>query len=353
METGIKLISQDNRYLPVLNNISICENEKNLDKFDISEFKDKSPIYSKVFGTVGAGCAALAGRLTVLPTLGATALGLLGGSFAGPIGKTAGGIAGACIGLAVEMGKEFKGIFPLGRVIGGTFGGIIGSALGFITGKLGLKIPLSKEIVKETNGFSLPKLLKNLPNPCYTSHKKLPKSSYDEIIKIIKPGDVLLTTQDLTLSSEVPEYLLGGKNEGNWIHGAIYAGDDNLVESNGYFGEIVARPLKDSIAISEHAIILRPHYKDKKQTEDVIKNSIEHMGKPYTFDLNLDRNNGYYCTEFVYYMLKDKAPQLNIETSKVLKINAVTGDDFLKSKDFDIIYNTGSNFIYNYLSKFD
>jgi uncharacterized protein YycO len=319
---------------------------------DTVEIKNHAEVNRKALGTSCAAFAAIVGRLTVLPAIGATLLSTVLGSVAGLPGAIAGGIAGASLGLRLELGKDFQGIFPAGRIVGGAIGGLAGALVGDLMGRLGIKLPFSKGLVEETRGFSLLKLFRHLPDASYTSHEKLSESHCQAIQKIIQPGDILVTTQDSTLSTEVPQFLLGGSGEGGWVHGAIYTGDGNLVESNGYFGQVVMRPLKDSLAVSEHVTVLRPHYRDEAQRQEVVADAMRRMGEPYGFDTHLDPSS-YYCTEFVYHVLKENAPQIQVEPSKFLRLRAVTGDDLVKSKDMDTLYSTGSSLLHNYLSKFD
>lgn len=311
---------------------------------------ERSAAATRVYGALGAATGALVGRLTLLPGLGAAALGTLGGSLLGPVGAVAGAAAGVCLGLKVEMGERFLGLFPAGRVLGGALGGAVGMALGALAGRLGL-LPLPEKLVEETRGFSYGKLLKNLPNPAYTSHSKLSERHYQEIMARIRPGDIVLTTQDTTLDTEVTELVLGGLGHGGWVHGAVYVGNGMLIEANGYYPGVVLRPLRQSLALSEHVLVCRPRYADDAQRQGLVEEAWRRLGRPFSFEPRLDPGN-YYCTEFVYHLLKDKAPQVQVEPFNFLGIRGVAGDDLVKSPQIETVYSTGSSIYLNYLSKF-
>jgi uncharacterized protein YycO len=305
----------------------------------------------KAFGTIGAGALALIGRCTLLPGAGLS-LGIAAGSLLGPVGAVVGGLAGLAAGAYVEMRGKFQGIVPVGRIVGGTIGGAVGETLGAAAEKLRLPIHLPDALVKETKGYSFGKLLSRVGDVAYTSHKLISREEADKIIALLKPGDILLTNHDVYMDFEIPERLLLGA-KGGWTHGAVYMGDGKTMESLVRTKGVITRDVRTLIEEDHHVMVLRPKYRDPGDAQKVVEAARKFADAKYDFKFSLESDDKLYCTELVYKAVKNGAPYVNVEPWSILGKKIVPPDSFFQSKDFDVIYNTGSNFWLNYLSKFD
>jgi hypothetical protein len=307
----------------------------------------RSETYGRVMGTVGAAGCALVGRLTLQPALGAWALGMAG-SLIGPHFAVAGVVLGAIGGLTLELDRGLKGLFPLGRIVGGAIGGLIGYGTGRVLGAMRMPLPFPSGLVQTTAGFTPGKLLKNIRNVHYTSHKKLPQQCFDEVMPLLRKGDVLLSTKDGTPDLAVSLLTVGGPGNGAWLHGAIYAGNGHTIEAND--GGVIMRPMRSMVAESHHLMVRRPHYAPG-QADAVVNSAMSHLGTPFGFNGSLSETE-FYCTDLVYHSLKDGAPQVHLQQHKRFNMRFVIGDDVARCKDMDTVYSTGSNIVTNYLAKF-
>jgi|GEM_PF-1380224 len=314
----------------------------------------------KVCGTIGTAIGAAAGKLSILPVIGAVKAAALGGALLGPAGAVIAGIIGAGAGIFIE-GK----VHP-GRLLGGLVGGAAGMGIGKVLDKLGHKP--SPALAEETKGFSYKSLFSKLLNPKFTSHRKISAEEAEEIMKKLQPGDLLIGNNDNGFSFEITQKLIGAT--GNWTHIAIQAEDDtvmevmipNLTDRSENRGEdfmsVMHRPYmenktKEMLQRNHHLVILRPNYKDKETVGQVMKAGREYSNVEYDMLFNLKSDDKHYCTEFAYKVLKNAAPDIDIKPSSFLGYKFIGADNFIDSPDVQVVHDTGSNFWHNYLSKFD
>ena len=309
----------------------------------------------RVLGTSLAGAGALAGRFGFLGAVGAA--GAAAGGLLGPVGAVVGGLAGIGAGAFLELrDKYFQGVsvaghrLPLGRMLGGALGGAVGTLVGKALDKLpgGIKLG-SERLEEETRGYSFGKLLKNLNNVEHTSNPTMnERGSTGEILGLLKPGDVLMTNNDVWMDFEIPLKLTG--HRGDWTHTALYVGDGNVVESLGSRG-VIKRTAEVLVGENHHVKILRPEYSQEslRRTIDVAE---AHIGDPYDNKFSLKTDDALYCIEHTQKALKAGNPAISLEPSSILGWKVVSPQTFNTSKDFEVVYDTGSSFARNYLSKF-
>lgn len=302
---------------------------------------------TKTFGSIGAATGALVGRLAVPVATAALAASV--GSALGPLGSIGAGIVGFAVGAYTEFkDMNFTGVFPTGRVVGGMLGGVLGAAVGKGLDLLGIDVS-SKRMKEETKGFSLKKLWGRVKDVGYTSHEKVSPERIEEFKAQLKPGDVIVTSHDEFFNIEVPSMLAGAG--GDWSHTAIYTGDNMAVEA--LLGEEVFHNTVDAVmGVNHHVKILRPKY-EEGQAEKAVELANEFVGKPYEMAFNLDSDEKFGCIEVVHKAVQRAAPQLNFKPHKIFGKEWLSHSVFGKSEDVEVIDTTGSNFGYNYLSKFN
>lgn len=299
----------------------------------------------KVFGTVGTAAGAVAGRgiipassALLLATLAATAV-------AGPLGIVVGGLAGLGLGAAYEYKSK------LGRFAGGILGGAIGVGLG----KLAALVPgyrPSKAMVDETKGFSFKSLFTKLFNPHYTSHKKISSKEAQKVIKDLKPGDLIITNNDEDYKFELGQKLMG--KTGAWTHIGMVSENNTVVEVLiSTDGPTESSP-ESLFTKNHHVVVVRPDYKSPESVKKTLEAARKYFGKAkYDFDFKLSSEDKLYCQEYIYKAMQDGAPEVKVEPSRFMGLEYLSADDFLKSPDMKEVYNTGSNFWMNLISKFD
>jgi hypothetical protein len=350
-------VTQQNIPAPTPQPVQTPAREEHSDSFESNRNE-------KVLGTIGAGVGAITGRLGLLAassTLGAMA----GSAVLGPLGAIVGGAIGLGAGAFVEFrDKAFKGIeiagrrVPLGRMVGGMVGGVIGSTVGRVLDKIPFKKPKlgSHGLHQESQGFSLKKLVKNVGNVNHTSLPTMDEAGKtQEIVDILKPGDILLTNSDLWMDFEIPLKLVGSR--GDWTHTAVYDGHGKSIEALASKG-VVERPVEELVGGNHHVRVMRPKYSEGG-ADKAIEYARSKVGMPYDFKFS-DTDDSFYCIELSQKALAHAVPELPLQSNKLFwnkfGPRVVTPETFNKaaaqSENLDIVYDTGSNFNRNYLAKF-
>ena len=327
------------------------------DKFTPSAKEE--PIYKatpkdsvKAHGTVGAVIGSALGRI-LLPALGVTA-GILSSAILGPAG-----IAVALVGLGAGVFTESK--THAGNVALGMTGGAIGTATGKIAEKL--DIAPSDKMAEATKNFSLKNLFSKLQDPKSSSFKKITPEEAKEFTKMLKPGDIIIGNNDDTMNFEVAQKIIGAS--GSWTHACIVKDENTVMEVLipdltdraeksiiPTFGRYEENPPEQMMTRNHHLMILRPQYKDDESIQKVIETGQSFKDVKYDTFFNMSSDDQMYCTEFVYKVLKKAVPDLELDASKFAGISFVTADNFIESKDMDVVYNSGSDFLTNYLNKY-
>lgn len=336
------------------------------DKFTPSAKEE--PIYKavpkdsvKVHGTVGAAIGSALGK-ALLPALGITA-GVLSSAILGPAG------------IAIAIAGLGAGIFTEAKTHAGESAlGMTGGAIGTATGKIAEKLDMtpSDRMAEATKNFSLKSLFSKLQDPKYTSSKKITQQEAQEFVKMLKPGDIIIGNNDSNMNFEVVQKLIGAS--GNWTHACIVKDENTVMEAlvpdvtdrelegiNSYgadgkllptFGGYEENPPEDMMIRNHHLMILRPKYKDDESIKKVIEAGEALKDIKYDTFFSMSSDDKMYCTEFVYKVLKKAAPEIELDASKFAGISFVTADNFIESKDMDVIYNSGSDFLTNYMHKY-
>jgi hypothetical protein len=153
-------------------------------------------------------------------------------------------------------------------------------------------------------------------------------------LKILQPGDILFTNSEKYLSSQfIP---------GEWKHSVIYLGDLNTIISNYGPDHKISRIIKNSYLLPGDKMILDSsvngvsvrHFqdlsgvanesmlsgisafriaRDSKTVTRFLIQAIEHLGKPYDYDLITGNTDALYCSELVYESLKHIGIELPVQ----------------------------------------
>lgn len=307
---------------------------------------DAAPACWKVAGSVGAMAGALGGR--ALAVAGTAALGAAAALAALPGGALLAAIAGGAAGL--YAGYRMEKALKAGRVAGGMVGGALGAAVGRLADALGRRP--QGVLGTECRGFSLAKLPGRLANPDYTSHPTMKPPDYAEGIARVRPGDVLITNDDRDFKLEILQKLLG--YSGDWTHAALadenHGAMDILVTEN----HPTRWPLEFLFEDNCHVTVLRPRYSAPDSATKVLDAVRARFGNTtYDSKFDLGTDDAMYCQELLYKGFRQGDPGIEIGTRRVLGRDFVGSDDFLASKDMEVVWSSGSDFWLNWLSKFN
>lgn len=309
---------------------------------DLRDQVDLDSAPRKTLGAWGALGGLCLGRAATVA--GAAAGGLkLGQTLGGGLGGVAGLAVGGYLGYLAE--KKTR----VGRLAGGMVGGALGSALGCVAGAVGWQP--SDRMGVETRGFSLSSLPKKLLNPNYTSHHRLTPEEAAPGIALVKPGDIIITSDDEDFQLEFMQKAIGAS--ANWTHAAIV--DEQLQANDIYI--TTNKPVKNPVGFifgdNHHASILRPKYASPEhvtKTLDYVRSRFDNTTYDHKFDLETD--DAQYCQELVWKGLRAGAPEIHVPTRNILGLKEMlTSDEFRASPDLVEVWSTGSDFKTNFLSK--
>lgn len=305
---------------------------------------------SKALGACGALAGLCLGRMGPAAA-GGTGGWMLGRALAdglsgslGVIGGLAGMAAGVYAGYLVE--KKTR----VGRLVGGLVGGAIGSATGSLAGAVGWQP--GAILASETRGFSLTSLPTKLLNPNYTSRHRLTPQEAAPGMALVKPGDVIITSDDEDFQLELMQKLIGASAD--WTHAALVDEDrqslDIYITSN--------KPVRNSLDFiftdNHHVSVLRPKYASPEsmtKTLDYMRSQFDKITYDHKFDLQSD--DAQYCQEYLFKGFQHGAPEIHIPVRKVplWGRELITSDEFRDCKDMELVWSSGSDFKYNFLSK--
>lgn len=318
---------------------------------DLSDQVDLNSAPRKALGACGALAGLCLGRLA--PSAGGAVGGWMLGQAAsgyllgGSLGMVA-GLAGAAAGI--YAGYQLEKRTRLGRLAGGLVGGAVGSAAGAVAGALGWQP--GRELAVESRGFSVSSLPKKLLNPNYTSHHRLTPEEAAPGLALVQPGDVIITSDDEDFQLELMQKAIGVSAD--WTHAALIDEDKNALDIYITTNKPVKNPAAFIFGDNHHVSILRPRYaspETMKKSLDFMRAQFDKITYDHKFDLKTD--DSMYCQEYLYKAFQHGSPEIDVPVRKVPIIGRemITSDEFRDCKDMDLVWSTGSDFKYNFLSK--
>lgn len=179
--------------------------------------------------------------------------------------------------------------------------------LGYLWHALTRRYAVSKQF---TSFFILEKSGRIIADIGDHESKRVSTDIQRQLIKLMKPGDVIVTRHDFVASNLfLPGY---------WPHAALYIGSekerktlgvrlDNDI-ANRWSGEIrtleakkdgvLFRPAEETLEVDE-CVIIRPEL-ESKQIAEALSRVSKHEGKGYNFDFDFFRSDQLVCTEVIY-----------------------------------------------------
>jgi hypothetical protein len=163
------------------------------------------------------------------------------------------------------------------------------------------------------------KLVEKLGKP----EPKVTGEFYYQVEGLIKPGDILLSKEDLKLVNVLIP--------GFWSHAAIYVGDRIVVEAVGR--GVVKTPLCQWILGKDHVAVLRFKDATEDQSKAAAELSCTLVGQPYDYSFS-SGNKAWYCAEVVWYAYdKSMGGFKEFTLRETLGAQTVTPSDFFNASD--------------------
>lgn len=157
--------------------------------------------------------------------------------------------------------------------------------------------------------------------------KLITGKDFQEIEKILVPGMVFLTQTRGEISNLV--------NPGFWKHGAIYAGNNLVVEALG--DGVQTTNIYDFIFKKDFIAVMKPLFATEEEMQEAAWRALQIVGCPYDFNFEL-KDKAFYCFEVVYRSYKDalwlkqKEMPFRIKTIK-MGVPTIIGEDFYNAHE--------------------
>jgi len=150
---------------------------------------------------------------------------------------------------------------------------------------------------------------------------------YNEVLKVIREGDVLLRRFDGYLNTIfIPGY---------WNHAGVYMGgpENKIVHS---IAEGVVEETLFDFCKTDHLIVLRPNFKINYLTfSNKIQSMLERRTK-YDFSFNFEDETDLSCSEVVWFLFKEYENGMVLEKS-ILGTPVLPPDGILKGNFTEIL----------------
>ncbi|MBM3465491.1 MAG: hypothetical protein FJX76_25650, partial [Armatimonadetes bacterium] len=175
----------------------------------------------------------------------------------------------------------------------------------------------------------------------------VPRMDADRVARLrslLRPGDILLTTDNAFPLLQAATYLTLGSN---YTHSLVYEGDGKVLEVSvgGLGGEGVIRTsLEDRIGKRMLVEAIRPPYRSEKDRNAMVAFCRARIGAPYDYTFNLDNNRAYYCTELLYKALAAIPNPIQVPFVRVAGRVIAGLEDFKRVPGARVIYSDRSNF---------
>jgi hypothetical protein len=304
--------------------------------------EDRVDIGYKAGGAVGAMYGAKTGKIAV--PVGTS---VLGGCVASSLG-----FGGVGVGIAAVLGLVGGTVLEYKTHAGKTGGGLLGGALGAGVGKLAeaLGWTPSEKLQEVTRNFSLGALPGRINSRNHSSNVALrDRPDAVEAMKNAQPGDIIVF-QDRMFDGATTYQRLGGAS-GDFTHIGVVSDTGTLLDVMQ--NDWKDKPLDFWLRNTTNMAILRPKFTDTSSAwklVDGMRADRENVSFDPGFDLKTDDLQ--YCGEFAWKSLQKYAPEIHVDTSSRLGYKFIVADNFLASKDIDVVYHSGSSYWHNNLSKF-
>lgn len=174
----------------------------------------------------------------------------------------------------------------------------------------------------------------------------------DQVLKDIRPGDIILETNDAYPGWQFLEKLVFGSS---YTHAAIYEGDGKFIEATT--GDpsgkgVVRNDLKEYLEGRISLEIIRPPYKSEEDKESALNYARSQLGKSYDSAFNQNDDKEQYCAELVQRALEAMPNPIKVPITNFFGKKAVGPNAFQKIPDGKVVFSTGSGFFKSRLSHY-
>jgi len=207
-------------------------------------------------------------------------------------------------------------------------------------------IPGSPEYEKERDKISsmLNRTLYRIP----TFTKSVSEEERIEILSTLKPGDIILETEDAYPIAQWTEKLMFGTN---YSHAAIYEGNGNIIES--IRDGVVRTPLDHYFDRTCHLAVIRPPYENEEDVKASLNYARSQIGKLYDTKFNLKDDSRFYCHELVKWTLESIPHPIKVPPQRAFGFTKriVSAKSFKKIQGAKVVYTSNHKYWKSMLSR--
>lgn len=174
-----------------------------------------------------------------------------------------------------------------------------------------------------------------------TSHY-ITKKQQAEIKKLLRPGDILLeTNNEYPIFQFIEKATLGT----DWTHMMMYMGNGKIAETttsptNGE--KFSAKQSLDESLNAYHIAVVRPNYKTKTDKAAALQYMKDAEGRLYDDSYNTKDESALYCSEASYHALRKMPNPIKLPLTHILGRDIVSPHSVLKHPEMKMIWSSGS-----------
>lgn len=200
-------------------------------------------------------------------------------------------------------------------------------------------------LADDTPGLGKRMLIRVMNEPMPAASRTLSPEKKDRIKSMLRPGDILLETNNFYPGWQIAERVAFGSS---WTHSAMYVGDGHVIDSGTK--DYVAELDVDDFLSAFHIAVLRPRYQSAADADGAVKYCRQMLGRPYDYDFDQSNDNELYCAELIYNALQHQTTKMDIPMLKLRGKDVVAPNAFLQSPQIDLLWTSNSRFWRNMLT---
>ena len=162
------------------------------------------------------------------------------------------------------------------------------------------------------------------------------------IKSLLKQGDILLETNNVYPLSQVITKILDGSN---WIHSAIYVGDDKVVDAGRR--ACVARTKLDNFLLTTDVAIYRPNYHCSDDLSALLSFVEKSIGAPFNLNFDDIDEHSFYCTQLISRALLSMPHPIRLEHQTHFGKTAIPTSSVEQHPEITCIWSSHPKFLPN------
>ncbi|MCD4783405.1 MAG: hypothetical protein K8T10_06205 [Candidatus Eremiobacteraeota bacterium] len=181
-----------------------------------------------------------------------------------------------------------------------------------------------------------------------TLTKTVPKEERKKIMDVLKPGDIILETEDAYPISQWTEKVMFGTD---YTHAAVYEGNGYIIES-----------VKDGVKRTHldyyfdrtcHFAVIRPPYKSKKDVKASIAYARNQIGKLYDTKFSMKDDSRHYCHELVKWTMESIPHPIKVPVIRAFGFTSrmISAKSFAKIDGAKMVYSSKHKYWKSMLSR--